>query len=89
MKTKLLRKVRKEWVIEYNPEGILAPGVFGEIERYPYKFMVVNTSNTYKNRIFETKNECIDYIMRYVRRDYPHKSRRIKGPRNQKIWYND
>ena len=71
MKTKLLKKVRKEWVIEYNPDGIIAPGIFELTHRYTHKFMVLNVYNAYRNEIFQTKNECIDYIMGYVRQDYP------------------
>lgn len=78
MKVKLLRKIRKRFSIYYNPDGIMYSGV-----HFNNKYFVQDKNNPYMNGIYHTKQECIDWIMRKVRRKY---GKNKNG--NIKIWYN-
>lgn len=85
MKTKLLRKIRKEFEIYYNPKGILIYDE-GVAEHSKYKFRV-STNSLFDTWYFKTKNECLDYIMWRVKRKYGHlKNKKLK--QDTKVWYN-
>lgn len=78
MKTKLLRKIRKQYSIVYYPRGIEC-FFFGS--RY-----FIHKGEYYVSRkgvgvYLKTKNECLDYILNRVREKYGRK----KGI---KVWYN-
>lgn len=88
MKTKLLRKVRKEWEIIYNPEGIVKTDDFGNPYNILEKYKVYHIYRLHKFNYCGSKNECLDYILQEVRREHHRKIPRVKGKKNTKIWYN-
>ena len=85
MKVKLLKEVRREYEIYYNPKGILWWDD-GNEPRYSEKCYKVQRG--YSELNFETKNEAIDWILKDVRKNHPRKTPRVKHTPNEKIWYN-
>jgi len=76
MKTKLLKKIRKHFVVEY----------FEDKKYYKYRL----TKKYYWNIWFSTKEECLEYLLLQLRRDYKKYSRKYKKViKNKpvKVWY--
>lgn len=78
MKVKLLKKVRKRYSVLYFPKGmhVFGLGVY-EIDLYH-----VSSYGDSRGRFFNTKNECLDWIMKDVRRQYGKK----KYNKGIKVW---
>lgn len=81
MKVKLLRKIRKRYSIVYYPKGVevMNLGIY-DTDIY-YVFM---NKCTIWGSFESSKNDCIDWIMKEVRKEYgkEHHSKGIK------VWYN-
>ena len=85
MKTKLLRKIRKQYSIVYYPNGF-EPNPVLRVPDYPLYFVSDDTKGCIK--IY--RNECIDWILEKVREKYKKYSRKYKKPNYKgiKVWYN-
>lgn len=85
MKTKLLKKIRKQYSIVYYPNG-WEPSEHYRVPPYPFYFV----EGKERGCIRETKNECIDWILRKVRDEYKKYSRKYNKNKYKgiKVWYN-
>ena len=83
MKTKLLRKIRKQYSIVYYQYGIDA--IWSN--PYNYKYCV---PNFWIGTFRKTKEDCIEYILDKLRDRYKKYSRKYKKPNYKgiKVWYN-
>lgn len=84
MKTKLLRKIRKQYSIVYYPNGQEPSDVYRTHE-YPHYYV----SNGVRGTIKDTKEACIEWVLDRVRQEYKQYSRRYKKPNYKgiKVWY--
>lgn len=80
MKVKLLRKIRKRFSIYYNPDGILYSN-----SRFITKYLVRDTKSCIDD-IFDSEQECKNWILGKVRKEYLTSSKNYKP--NVKVWYN-
>lgn len=84
MKTKLLKKIRKQYSIVYYPNG-QEPHEFLHTYQFPVYYVSSNDRASFK----ETKQECLDWILEKVRDRYKKYS--VKYDKNKykpiKVWY--
>ena len=88
MKTKLLRKIRKQYSIVYYPDGLL---IDGEYLFHKNEFVVHKTfRSSWYVKGYNSKILALDAIMKEVRLKYGKYSRKYKKPNYKgiKVWYN-
>lgn len=89
MKTKLLKKIRKQYSIVYYPNGYKHDGcIFGK-----GKYLVYNIywfRPTWLLPSYETKEKALDSLIRGVRQKYYKYSRKYNKNKYKgiKVWYN-
>lgn len=89
MKTRLLKKIRKQYSIVYYPNGF-----YGSDEGLIHvgKYLV---ETSWRSRFFsygyDTRQQAIDRILREVREKYKHYSVKNKNIsyKGIKVWYNE
>ena len=86
MKVKLLKKIRKRFVLEYVEWVDYHPTwtkyeLFKIFNMKPF-YWVYDTIGWHSGMGFKTKNEAIDYIFKIVKKDWYNK---IKGTRQRAI----
>lgn len=82
MKVKLLKKIKKEYSVKYFPAGtpIYGLGVY-EVDMYQ-----VITPSTPTGFFYETRNQCLEFILNRVREDYSHKFKKNRVSKGIKVW---
>lgn len=82
MKTKLLKKIRKRFTIEYYPLGVPLKSFDNKLIGYSeYKFRLKD--GNYKVCDYETKTQATNEILKEIRLEYSFlKNKPIK------VWYN-
>lgn len=88
MKTKLLKKIRKQYSIVYYPDGYEFDGRIYHKNKYIVtKCFRILPIWLYKT--FDSKNIALSAIMREVRKDYAKYSRKYKKPNYNgiKVWH--
>lgn len=85
MKTRLLKKIRKQYSIVYYPKG-LPPVKYVRVYDYP----CYRVSNYTEHSIKKYKSDCIDWILERVRNKYKKYSVKNKKTsyKGIKVWYN-
>jgi len=87
MKTKLLKKIRKQYSIVYYPDGML---VDGEYLYHKEEFVVHKSCRSlWSVRGYNTKQSAINAILKEVRVKYAKYSRNYKKPNYKgiKVWH--
>lgn len=92
MKTKLLRKIRKRFKIKYYPLGIPLWDFSKEIEILSdKKYSLEDKDNSYFVYFGYTKEDCLNAMMKEVRKQYAHRSRKNKSIKELNkpvnVWY--
>ena len=85
MKTRLLKKIRKQYSIVYYPNGFEPSNVI-RVPNYPLYYV----DNVIRGSIKQSKKECIDWILERVREKYQKHSRKCDKNKYKgiKVWYN-
>lgn len=94
MKTKLLKKIRKQWIIiKVTDIGIRPTDSDRErLEEFGYPFYEVwckGDNFGYRSRTYKTEQECKDYLLLWVKEDYEWKMKPKAGKtkKEEKVWY--
>lgn len=104
MKIKLLKKVRKRYVIQYYPKEInflnetfrgQCMVFFDNNDNYRLSGVEICTPDKYQNYFHKhkpTKEEAkaylIEYLMEYIRKDYRYAKKRKSKQIIENVWYN-
>lgn len=85
MKTRLLKKIRKQYSIVYYQNGFDPSDVI-IVPDYPFYYV----DNGIRGRIKKSKNDCIYWILEEVREKYQKYSRKYDKNKYKgiKVWYN-
>lgn len=83
MKTKLLKKIRKQYSIFYNPEG----HYYGDFH-FPEQFVLTDSNNSFNVKFSNNKEDLIDRMLTWIRMDYPDMGKRKRVIKNTvKVWW--
>lgn len=80
MKVKLLKKVRKRFIIMFNDTG-----VFCWSEKTKFKYLVYDDNNQYSYHLTDSFNDAKEWILKKVRKEYSKKS--TNKDLNVKVWH--
>lgn len=88
MKTRLLKKIRKQYSIVYYPDGRVDSeiGVINKNQYVVHNFWLPSWTINY----FNTLDEAKEFVLKRVRERYESYSRKYKKPNYKgiKVWYN-
>lgn len=92
MKTRLLRKIRKQYDIIYYPLGVPLWDFKKDVEYfYSKKYSLIDKNNAYFTCFRFTKEDCLDVILTEVRKKYSHLGSKNKKKKETnkgiKVWY--